>query len=118
MTKQLRKLWLLALFGMMSVGAWADGITTAADLKTAIEGLTTDGQTITLGAKITLTEDINSSHSFTLDLGSYSITKGNYSIVLSDGVTVTTSKSAAVFTTSVENKYVCYKRLESGYCCK
>lgn len=100
---------------MMSVGAWADGITTAAGLKTAIEGLTTDDQTITLGAKITLVENINCSHSFTLDLGSYSITKGNYSIALGDGVTVTTSKSATVFTTSVENKNVCYKRLESGY---
>lgn len=95
---------------MMSVGAWADGITTAADLKTAIEGLTTDDQIITLGAKITLAENINCSHSFTLDLGSYSITKGSYSIALGDGVTVTTSKSAAIFTTSVEGKSICYKR--------
>ncbi len=115
MTKQFRKLWLLALFGMMSVGAWADGITTAADLKTAVEGLTTDDQTITLGAKITLTDNINCSHSFTLELGDYSITKGSYSIALGDDVKVTTSKSTTVFTTSVENKNVCYKRLESGY---
>ena len=117
MRQVLRKLWLLALFGTMSVtNALADAtVGTAAELKSAIEELSEDGQTITLSAKITLTEAITASHSFTLDLGGKSITKGSYSIALGEGVTVKTSSSSSVFTTSVEGKQVCVERLESGY---
>ena len=110
-----RHLWLSVLLCLGVSVAWADDITSAAELKTAIEGLTEDNQSITLGTKITLTENITASKSFTLNLGTYSITKGSYSIDLADDVTVTTSKSATIFSTAVEGKQVCYKRLESGY---
>lgn len=88
---------------------------TAQELKTVIEGLTDDNQTINLTAKVTLTENINAPHSFTLNLGSYSITKGNYSIRLADGVTVTTSKNGTYYSTTHEGWQVCAKKTEYGY---
>ena len=108
MKQQLRKFWLLALFGMMSVAsAMADAtVGTAAELKTAIEGLADNSQTITLSAKITLEENITASQGFTINFASYSITNGNYSVVLADGVSVITNASSAatarttIFTTS------------------
>lgn len=117
MKQVLRKLWLLALFTTMSVtSAMADAtVGTAAELKTAIEGLTDGNQTITLSAKITLTETITANQSFTLNLASYSITKGNYSIALADGVTVNTNKTISAFTTSADGKQVCIDRATSGY---
>lgn len=120
MKQNLRKLWLLALFGMMSVAsAWADAtVSSAAELKTAIEGLSEDGQTITLGAKITLEEDITASHSFTLDLGSYTLTydsKDRKYIILGDGVTIAASKSMSSLKTEVEGNQVCVKKVAAGY---
>ena len=112
-----RILCLLALLFTMSITtAWAGtNVGTAAELKSAIEGLTDDNQTINLTAKVTLVENINAPHSFTLNLGSYSITKGNYSISLADGVTVTTSKNSTYYSTKHEGWQVCAKKTEYGY---
>lgn len=95
--------------------AWADtNVGTAAELKSAIEGLTDDNQTINLTAKVTLVENINASHSFTLNLGDYSITKGDYSISLNDGVTVTSSKAGAYFSTTHNGWEICRQKISTG----
>lgn len=124
--KQFHKLWLLAAMSIMpAASAWAAdaSVGTAAELKSAIEAIA-DGETITLTATVKLNDvgavitcPLNSGESFTLALGSFSITKGNYSIALNDGVSVNTSKTvtAGTFTTAVEGKSVCVKRVAVGY---
>lgn len=95
---------------------WADAydVGTAAELKFAIECLTDDNQTINLTATVTLTENINATHSFTLNLGCYSITNGNYSISLDDGVTVTTSKAGAYFSTTHNGWEIFRQKISTG----
>ncbi|MBR5654521.1 MAG: hypothetical protein IKX22_10635 [Prevotella sp.] len=69
-----------------------------------------DGETITLLQNITLTEDLTwnteGDATFTLNLGEFKITKGNFSVKLSPGQAVNASKSAAIFTTDEEGYYV------------
>lgn len=106
---------LTLLFTMSTTTAWADtNVGTAAELRSAIEGLTDDNQTINLTAKVTLVENINATHSFTLNLGDYSITKGDYSISLNDGVTVTTSKVGAYFSTTHNGWEICRQKISTG----
>lgn len=106
---------LTLLFTMSITTAWADAnVGTATELKSAIDGLTDDNQTINLTAKVTLTENINATHSFTLNLGSYSIAKDKYSIILNDGVTVTTSKTGAYFSTTHNGWEICRQKISTG----
>lgn len=70
-----------------------------------------DGETITLLQDITLTEDLTwnteGDATFTLNLGEYKITKGNFSIKLKPGQRVNTDKTTSISTfTSAEEGYV------------
>ncbi len=120
-TNRLRHLCLAALFFLGVCSAFADGNvakmgeTEYTTLKDAIEAVSDENSEVTLLAKVTLTETINCSKSFTLNLSSYSITKGKYSLALADNVTVKTSKTATYFSTSVEGKQICRKKVTDGY---
>lgn len=97
-------------------GTITTSVESPAQLKAAIEGLEDDNHIIKLTKTIKLEANIAASHSFTLNLGSYSITKGDYSISLDDGITVTTSKaSLTIFSTSTQGKDVCTKKVDSNY---
>ena len=70
-----------------------------------------DGETITLLQNITLTEDLTwnteGDATFTLNLGEFKITKGNFSIKLKPGQRVNTDKTTSISTfTSAEEGYV------------
>ena len=106
---------------MAVTNAMADTtVGTAEELKTAIEKAT-DGETITLTAKITLSEDVNCSltngQSLTI-AGDFSIvnnSKDKHYIYLTDGVAVNIKKSTSVFQTTADGKQVCVDRSAEGY---
>ena len=68
-----------------------------------------DGETITLLQDITLTEDLTwnteGDATFTLNLGEFKITKGNFSIKLKPGQRVNTDKTTSISTFSADEGY-------------
>lgn len=97
-------------------GTITTSVETPAQLKAAIEGLEDDNHIIKLTKTIKLEANIAASHSFTLDFGSYSITKGSYSIALADEATVSTSANSAstargnIYSTSHTSWEICRKK--------
>lgn len=75
-----------------------------------------NGQTIEMLADITLTSNITCNledgQSFTLYFVDYDITKGDYSVSLPTGVSVTTDKQTDIFTTAAEGMVV--KETDNG----
>ena len=69
-----------------------------------------DGETITLLQDITLTEDLTwnteGDATFTLNLGEYKITKGNFSIKLKPGQRVNTDKTTSINAFTADEGYV------------
>ncbi|MBR6139440.1 MAG: hypothetical protein IKQ12_07740 [Prevotella sp.] len=69
-----------------------------------------DGETITLLQDITLTEDLTwnteGDATFTLNLGEYKITKGNFSIKLKSGQRVNTDKTTSINAFTADEGYV------------
>ena len=69
-----------------------------------------DGEFITLLQDITLTEDLTwnteGDATFTLNLGEFKITKGNFSIKLNPGQRVNTDKTTSISTFSADEGYV------------
>lgn len=69
-----------------------------------------DGETITLLQDITLTEDLTwnteGDATFTLNLGEYKITKGNFSIKLNPGQRVNTDKTTSINAFTADEGYV------------
>ncbi len=69
-----------------------------------------DGETITLLQNITLTEDLTwnteGDATFTLNLGEYKITKGNFSIKLNPGQRVNTDKTTSINAFTADEGYV------------
>ena len=97
-------------------GTITTSVETPAQLKAAIEGLEDDNHIIKLTKTIKLEANIAASHSFTLDFGSYSITKGSYSIALADEATVSTSANSPstargnIYSTSHTSWEICRKK--------
>ena len=57
------------------------------------EGWLADGEFIALQKNVALTKDLSTDKSFTLLLGEYTLSPGEYSITLADGATVTSDRS-------------------------
>ena len=81
-------------------------------LKEAVAAVQADG-TITMLKDVDLTENIECTSSFTLTFGDYTITKGNYSVAINAGVTITTDKPTDIFTSTAGR--VVENTVESGY---
>ena len=56
-----------------------------------------EGATITLQKDITLVQDVNTTHSFTLNFNSHNMNRGGYTMTLGSGVTVTTDRQVEDF---------------------
>ena len=82
-------------------------------------GWLADGEFIQLMKDVSLTEDVacqlESGASFTLTLGDYKVTKGNFSVSLKPGVTVYTDKSASIFSAAEEGYVVKSTKTDNGY---
>ena len=96
-------------------GTITTSVGTPAQLKAAIEGLEDDNHIIKLTATIKLEANIAASHSFTLDRGSFSITKDKFSIIMSDNVIVRSSSAGAYYTTSHNGWEICRQKVTTGY---
>ena len=83
------------------------------------KGWLADGEFIQLMKDVSLTEDVacqlESGASFTLTLGDYKVTKGNFSVSLKPGVTVYTDKSASIFSAAEEGYVVKSTKSDNGY---
>lgn len=82
-------------------------------------GWLADGEFIQLMKDVTLTENIacqlESGASFTLTLGDYKVTRGNFSVSLKPGVTVHTDKSTSIFSAAEEGYVVKSTKTDNGY---
>lgn len=74
-----------------------------------------EGQTVGLVKDITLSETIACERSLVLKLGDFTITKGEYSIMLSQGVSVSTDKKTDVFATDAEGCKIVETATDNGF---
>ncbi len=82
------------------------------------KGWLSNGEFIRLKKDVTLTENLtwaNENASFTLTLGEYSVTKGEFSVALKKGVTVNTDKQTDIFTAANSAYTVKETAVEGGY---
>ena len=77
-----------------------------------------NGEFIRLNKDVTLTSNLawaKENASFTLILGDYKVTKGNFSVSLKPGVTVHTDKSTSIFSAAEEGYVVKSTKSDNGY---
>ena len=74
-----------------------------------------EGQTVGLVKDITLSETIACERSLVLKLGDFTITKGEYSIMLSQGLSVSTDKKTDVFATDAEGCKIVETATDNGF---